>query len=92
MMDFLFLNKDKILIALASLPIIKFLVLITEKDPKEAFAILLLQLWLTRGIYKFICGEAFSIAPGEISTDAGPWIRISVAAFAFSFYFILFLF
>lgn len=89
MTNILFLNKNKILIILVSFSVINFLRLCVV-GWKEALAVLLLKLWLVRGIYNFIHGKAFRIAPGEIASDAEPWVRVSVATFAFSFYLIIF--
>ncbi|WP_139326774.1 hypothetical protein [Pseudomonas flexibilis] len=91
MVRFLFLHKNKLFLVLVVLSVINFLRLCFVEGWKEGWAILLLQLWLVWGMYNFVRGRAFSIAPGEIGPDAEPWVRISVAIFAFSFYLVIFL-
>ena len=90
-MDFFFCIKNKVFLVLVILSVINFLRLCFVEGWKKGLAILLLQLWLVWGMYNFACGRAFSIAPGEIGSDAEPWVRISVAIFAFSFYLVVFL-
>ena len=92
MVGFLFLHKNKVFLVLVILSVFNFLRLCFVEGWKEGLAILLLQLWLVWGMYNFACGRDFSIAPGEIGSDAEPWVRISVAIFAFSFYLVVFWF